>query len=466
MAKSCDLAILGGGPGGYVAAIRAAQLGISSCLVEMAVPGGVCLNWGCIPSKSLIHQASQFRALAEMEAVGVAVDRKGLDYRRVQSKSREAAETLARGVAALLKKNKVDVVTARGVLAGPGRIALSGGEAGGSTVEAKNIIIATGSRPLRVPGFAIDEKVVLSSTGALALTVLPKSMAILGAGAIGCEFAFVMNAFGVRVTLVEMAPHILPTEDHEVAAVLEASLRRSGIDVRTNTRALGFRESGAEATVDIETAGKPESIRAEKILAAFGRTPNTDGIGLDIVGLAVDKTGRIITDAHSRTTVPGIYAVGDVTTTPALAHVASKEGEIAVEHIAGRPIGSGIDPDLIPSAVYCEPQVAGFGLREDRAKREGVPYTASVFPYRGAGKSVAIGKTTGLVKILAAPDTGEILGAHIVGHDATELIHELLLAKAAELTTEDVAGMMHAHPTLAEAVMEAARGVDGRPIHL
>ena len=296
MAKFYDLAILGGGPGGYVAAIRAAQLGLSACLIEMAVPGGVCLNWGCIPSKSLIHQASQFRALAEMEAVGVGVDRRGLDYGRVQARSREAADTLARGVAALLKKNNVDVVMARGTLRGRGGIALSGGQADGSTIEAKTIIVATGSRPLRVPGFAIDEKVVLSSTGALSLEVLPASMAILGAGAVGCEFAFVMNAFGVRVTLLEVAPHILPAEDHEVAAVLDASLRRSGIDVRTNTRALGPREGGAEAIVDIETAGKPASVRAEKILAAFGRTPNTDGIGLDAAGVAVDPAGRILTD--------------------------------------------------------------------------------------------------------------------------------------------------------------------------
>jgi len=381
MAKFYDLAILGGGPGGYVAAIRAAQLGLSACLIEMAVPGGVCLNWGCIPSKSVIHQASQFRALAEMEAVGVGVDRRGLDYGRVQARSREAADTLARGVAALLKKNNVDVVMARGTLRGRGGIALSGGQADGSTIEAKTIIVATGSRPLRVPGFAIDEKVVLSSTGALSLEVLPASMAILGAGAVGCEFAFVMNAFGVRVTLLEVAPHILPAEDHEVAAVLEASLRRSGIDVRTNTRALGLREGGAEAIVDIETAGKPASVRAEKILAAFGRTPNTDGIGLDAAGVAVDPAGRILTDAPpGRTNVPGLYAVGDVTTTPALAHVASKEGEIAVEHIAGRPVGAGLDPDLVPSAVYCEPQVVGFGLREDEARRESVRYAASVFP--------------------------------------------------------------------------------------
>jgi len=421
----------------------------------------VCLNWGCIPSKSLIHQASQFRALAEMEAVGVGVDRRGLDYGRVQARSREAADTLARGVAALLKKNNVDVVMARGTLRGRGGIALSGGQADGSTIEAKTIIVATGSRPLRVPGFAIDEKVVLSSTGALSLEVLPASMAILGAGAVGCEFAFVMNAFGVRVTLLEVAPHILPAEDHEVAAVLEASLRRSGIDVRTNTRALGLREGGAEAIVDIETAGKPASVRAEKILAAFGRTPNTDGIGLDAAGVAVDPAGRILTDGP-----PGRTNARASTPSATSPRRSSNEGEIAVERIAGRPVGAGLDPDLVPSAVYCEPQVVGFGLREDEARRESVRYAASVFPYRGAGKSVAVGRTTGLVKILAAPDTGEILGAHIVGQDATELIHELLLAKAAELTAEDVAGMIHAHPTLSEAVMEAARGVEGRPIHL
>lgn len=465
--KTYDVAIIGGGPGGYVAAIRAAQLGLSVAVVEKDALGGVCLNWGCIPSKSLIHHATEFRSLQHMEAFGVRIDRSGFDYAAVHAKSRLAAKTLADGVAGLLRKNKVEVIKAKARLSAPGKITLTGSDGSERTIQAKNVIVASGSRPLAVPGFEPDERDILSSSGILALTELPRSLVVLGAGAIGCEFAYVMNAFGVRVTLVEMAGHILPAEDLEAARVLDASLRQSGIEIRTDTRAVSWQKTPDGLRVRVEAGGKEDGIDAEKVLAAFGRTPNTAGMGLEQIGVKLDGRGYVLTGDYGQTSVAGIFAIGDIVASPALAHVASREGEIAAEFIAGHPsVHKRVIEDLVPSAVYCEPQVAGFGLREDGAAAKGIRFKKSVFPFRAAGKSVAVGKTEGLVKILSDPDTGEILGAHIVGSNATELIHELLLARSSELLVDDVAQTIHAHPTFAEGVMEAAKGANGRPIHI
>jgi dihydrolipoamide dehydrogenase len=458
-----DMVIIGAGPGGYVAAIRAAQLGLSVIVVEMDTPGGVCLNWGCIPSKNLIQQAEDFHVLQAMEKLGVGVDRSGLDYGRVHANSRAAAGALAGGVTGLLRKNKVKVIKGRARLAGPGKVAIEGGE----TLTANNILIATGSRPMEVKGFEFDEKQVLSSTGILDLKKLPKSLVILGGGAIGCEFAFVMNAFGVEVTVVEMTEHLLPTEDFECAAVLAESFTRAGIAVHTSTRAKGLARSARSVSVTLATPAGETTLKAEKALVVFGRSPNTGDLGLDTVGLTPDERGFIPVGDYNQTSVKGVFAIGDVTSTPLLAHVASREGELAVEFIAGHAGDmKRVDPDAVPSAIYCEPQVAGFGLREDEAKEKGMALKKSVFPYRGIGKAVAVGKPEGLVKLLADPETGEILGGHVVGLNATEILHEILLAKTAELLPEDITRMIHAHPTLSEGVMEAALGLDGAPIHM
>jgi len=466
MEKVYDVAIVGGGPGGYVAAIRAAQLGLSACLIEKDTPGGVCLNWGCIPSKSLIHHASEFLALAHMEGFGVKVDRSGFQYAAVHKQSREAARVLADGVAGLLRKNKVEVFKATGCITAPGEIALSGGQHDGRVVRAKNVIIATGSRPLTIKGFEFDEKRVLSSSGILALTELPKTLLILGAGAIGCEFAYVMNAFGVKVTLLEMAPQILPSSDAEVTAVLETSLRNRGIAVHPGCRAISLDRSSEGGTVTVEEKGQTRRIAADQVLVALGRVPNSHGIGLERVGVKCDERGFVLTQDYCETNVKHVFAIGDVTSSPGLAHVASKEGEIVVDYIAGHPGERQVDVGLVPSAVYCEPQVASFGLSEKQAAERGIRFKKSLFPYRAAGKAVAVGKTEGLVKILAEVETGEILGAHIVGTEATELIHELLLAKHGELLVDDVQAMIHAHPTISESLMEAARGVFGKPVHV
>jgi len=458
MAKSdeYDVIILGAGSGGYVAGIRAGQLGLKACVIERDTLGGVCLNWGCIPTKNLIYQAGIFHSRLELEEMGLAVDARRFDYGYVYNRSREAVRTLVAGVEYLLKRNKVEHIRATAKIVSEDRVALDDtGE-----ISGKNIVIATGSRPLQIEGFEFDERQVLSSTGILSLKNLPESLIILGAGAIGCEFAYIMNRFGVRVHLVEMEKHILPGEDAQVAAVLERSFTKSGIEVITGAHAEFLEKASGKVTAVLtEKKGDSKEIEAQKALCVFGRTPNTDEIGLENIGLKTEK-GFIPVGDYYRTEVEGVYAVGDVVKTPLLAHVASREGEIAVEHIAGRRPQPRIDPDTIPSAVYCEPQVASFGLREDRAKEKNIPYRKVLLPYRGIGKAVAIGKTDGMIKTLHDPKTREILGVHIVGHDATELIHEILLAKTAGLLPGDIAGMIHAHPTLSEGIMEQMRAVN------
>ena len=463
MKESYDLIIIGAGPGGYCAAIRAAQLGLDTAIIEKDQPGGVCLNWGCIPSKNLIHQAEQFHSLSAMEAVGVTVDRSTFDYSAVQKGSRKVVSTLTNGVRGLLKKNGVDYISGSARLVAADTITVDDLH----TLKAKHILVATGSRPMQVPGFECDEQRVLSSTGILALEKLPTSLVILGGGAIGCEFAYVMASFGVKVTLVEAMEHLLPTEDREVCAVLENSFQNQGIEVLTGTRAGSLTRGTDGVSVTLTTAEGGETVReAELALVVFGRVPNTSDLGLEDIGVALDERGYVITEDYNVSSVPGVFAIGDITTSPALAHVASREGELAVEHIAGHhPSATKVDPLQVPSAIYCEPQVAGFGLREEELSEQGQKYKKSVFHYPGAGKTIAVGKPVGLVKVLCDAASDEIIGAHIVGHNATELIHELLLASSAELLPADIERMVHAHPTFAEAVQEAARGINGKPIH-
>lgn len=461
-AMQYDIAIIGAGPGGYVAGIRAAQLGLNACVIEKDAVGGVCLNWGCIPTKNLIYQATLYASRNEIEAIGVTLDISGLDYSKVIKKARQATQRLVKGVESLLKKNKVELIKGTAKISGTHQVTMDDGTA----ITAKNILIATGSRPLILPGFEPDEVQVLSSNGILAMTELPRSLIILGAGAIGCEFAYVMNAFGVKVTLVEMMAHILPFEDEEIVNVLAQSFKKNGIEIVTGTRALSLSKTDRVVTIALaKKDGETITVAAEKVLCVFGRTPNTESIGLESIGLEMNQ-GYISVGDYCQTRMPGIYAIGDVVNTPLLAHVASKEGEVAVAHIAGHDIMPRLDMNAVPSAIYCEPQVAGFGLRESQAIGENIPYKKAIFPYRGVGKAVAIGKPDGMVKVLYNPDTQEILGAHLVGHDATELIHEILLAKTNELLPINITDMVHAHPTLSEAILELMRAIEGKPIHI
>jgi dihydrolipoamide dehydrogenase len=463
-----DLVVLGAGPGGYVAAIRAAQLGLKAAVVEKDKPGGVCLNIGCIPSKAIIHQAELVRSAQELGELGVKVDLGGLDYGKVFAASRKAADTLSRGVGYLLKKNNVELIVGEGSISKPHEVqvkAVGGGGSAAKKLSARNILIATGSRPRPLPGFDFDEKLVLSSTGALMLQELPKRVCILGGGAIGVEFAHVMNAFGVEVHLVEMLDHLLPLEDVEIADVLTRAFKKRGLKIYTSTKASSYAKSGKSLKVKVEGLEGIKELEVDKILLVVGRIPNTENIGLEGLGISTDK-GFVPVGDFYQTSVEGVYAVGDVIRSPMLAHVASAEGELAAEHMAGKRTPPHLDPQAMPGAVYCEPQVASFGLTEAQAKEQKLDFDKAVFPYRGAGKSVAIGRTEGMVKLLVEKETREILGAHVVGAEATELIHELLLAKTAELLPEDMATMIHAHPTLSEAVMEAARAAEGWAIHI
>jgi dihydrolipoamide dehydrogenase len=431
-------------------------------VVEADKVGGVCLNIGCIPSKSLIHQAAIYDHLGDLEGMGLAIDRGGFDYGRIHRKSRKAAETLSKGVRYLLKKNKIALIEDYARIAGAGRVKLGSGD----TLEGKNIIVATGSRPSEIPGFSIDEKKVLSSTGALMLQSLPASLLILGAGAIGVEFAYIMSAFGVEVRLVEMLDRVLPLEDSDSADVLRKAYKKRGVQIHTGTKAVSFDAKGKILKVGLEAEkGERQEVEAEMVLLAVGRRPNTEDIGLDSVGIETEK-GYVPVGDYYQTAIPGLYAIGDVVASPLLAHVASREGEIAVEYIAGLSPEPRIDPLSIPSAVYSEPQVASFGVTEEDAKQRGLEYNISRFPYRGAGKSVAVEQPEGQVKIVTDKRTGEIIGAHVAGAEATELIHEILLARSGELLAEDVVGMIHAHPTLSEGVGEAMRAVLGRAIHI
>ena len=464
--KTYDIVIIGSGPGGYVAGIRASQLGLSAAVVEKDKPGGVCLNIGCIPSKSLIHQASLYRSAGELSKMGIGIDTSGFDYGYVQKQSRNAAEGLSKGVQYLLKKNNVEYIQAEATIQADKKVKLSTG----GILSTKNIIIATGASSINIPGFPVDEKDILSSTGALFITELPKSMMILGAGAIGIEFAYIFRSFGVEIHIVEMLDRILPLEDNEITTQLERILKADGIRIRTGTKAVSFDTVSSDKTnnsytVHLQTKdGKEDTISVEKMLIAVGRTPNIENLGLEQSNIQTAKRWIMVNDYY-QTSVPGIYAIGDVIDSPQLAHVASKEGEIAVEHIAGLDPEKRIDPDLIPRAVYCEPQTAGFGPTEQTLKDNNVPYKKAIFPYKGAGKAAATHKSKGFVKLLYSPEYKEILGAQILGAEASELIHEILLAKKAELLPEDVARMIHAHPTLSETVMEVMRGAEGWMIH-
>ncbi len=458
-----DLIVLGAGPGGYVGAIRASQLGLKTAIVEKDKLGGVCLNVGCIPSKALIHLADSYSSLQDWEKMGLAIDRSKFDYSKVFKKSRDAAERLSKGVKFLLEKNKVTIISDEGKISGPNTISL----ASGKQITGKNILIATGSRPRELAGFSYNEENILSSTGTLMLQTLPKSLLIIGAGAIGIEFAHIMSSFGVDVTLIEALDQILPLEDSETVEVLTRMFKRRKIKMMVSTKATSFEKlSDGMLQVKLEKmdGSNPSTIQIEKILVAVGRSPNSQNIGLESVGITTER-GFIPVGDYYCTKVPSIYAVGDVIATPLLAHVASKEAEIAVEFMAGHPNAKQIDLSAVPSAVYCEPQLASFGLSEKKATEKKIDFAKAIFPYKGVGKAVATECSEGMVKVLYDPKTKEILGCHIVGSEATELLHEVLLAKTAELLPTDIATMMHAHPTLSEGIMEAMRAVEGWAIH-
>jgi dihydrolipoamide dehydrogenase len=464
--KTYDVTIIGSGPGGYVAAVRAAQLGMSVLIVERETRlGGVCTLRGCIPTKALLHTADLLEAARHGAEVGVAARDVRLELPAAMKHKEKVVRQSANGVAYLMKKNRVDVATGFGRLAGAGRVSVTGPDGAETTHATRNVIVATGSVPRSLPGIEIDHKTILSSDSILEIGEVPKSLLVLGSGAVGVEFASMFARYGSKTTIVEILPRIVPLEDEEISRELAASFKRQGIAVYVDTRVERVTPGDAGAEVLARTsAGKTETFRAEKILLAVGRKPLSEGIGLEALGVKTEK-GYIAVDGLMRTNVPGVYAIGDVVPTPWLAHVASAEGIVAVEHMAGkepRPLNY----DQVPGCTYCSPEVASIGLTEARARERGFDVSVGKFPFSANGKARILNETGGFVKIVAEKRYDEVLGVHIVGPHATELIAEAGAALRLESTSEELVRTIHAHPTLSEAVHEAAEAVGGHAIHI
>lgn len=460
-----DVVILGGGPGGYVAAIRAAQLGLKVAVVEKENLGGVCLNWGCIPMKALLRSAEILSLFRRAKDFGIAVDNVHADLGAAVARSRKVVERLVKGVQLLMEKNQVDVMAGEGYLMGTNRV----GVRGGHSVEAKNIILATGGRPRPLPGLEVDGETVLTSREAMLLKEPPPRLVIIGGGAIGCEFAYYFNAYGSRVTVVEMMPHLLPLEDEDISVELERNFLRQGIKFLTGTTFKQLKKGGDQLQVTLAPAsgeqGQDVTLEADKVLVAVGVRGNIENIGLENAGVATTEGGFIAVNEKMQTNVPHIYALGDVTGKLPLAHCASAQGEIAAETIAGRATTPLVYENL-PRATYCQPQVASVGLTEAQARARGYAVKVGKFPFRALGKALAMGEHEGFVKVVINAEFGELLGAHFIGSEATELLSEAVLARALEVTGHEIGHTVHAHPTLAEALMEAARAAEGRAIHL
>jgi dihydrolipoamide dehydrogenase len=459
-----DLAVIGAGPGGYVAAIRAAQLGRKVAVVEEDRPGGVCLNWGCVPSKALLSGAELVENLRRHgEIFGVGADGIRLDYAKAIDHSRKSADRLCKGVQALFKKNSIELVKGRGRLAGPTSVEVSGESE--RVVEASHVLLATGSREWVPAGFEVDGECLLTSREALVSREIPERLVVIGAGPVGIEFAYVYAMYGSQVTVVEMLDQMLPGADREVAAALQREYRRKGIEVRLETSFEAVEKAGGGVRVSVRSDGARQEIEADRVLAAIGRRALSDDLGLEKLGIAVDPRRFVVVDSQLRTSAPSVSAIGDLVGGPLLAHKASEEGIAAVEYLAGVDRAP-MDQGRIPFCIYAQPQVAWIGLTEEEARSEfGEELRVGRFPFTASGKAVASAHTAGFVKLLAEPEGGEIVGAHIVGQGATELIAEIGLAMTLEATTAEVAATCHAHPTLSEALLESALLAEGRGIN-
>jgi dihydrolipoyl dehydrogenase len=466
-ATAFDLIVVGSGPGGYTAAVRASQLGMKTAIVERDRLGGICLNWGCIPTKALLKNAELLNLFRKSEEFGISHDNLRFDFSKIVQRSRGVADKSEKGVAFLMKKNNVATFMGSGKLVGKGEVEIyDTNQKLKETISASRILLATGARAKTLPGISFDGQRVISSTEAMILKEVPKSLLIIGAGAIGVEFAYFYNALGTKTTLVEMMPKILPIEDHEVSDLLARSFKKSGIQILTESKVTSLKVAadGIEATIQ-STKGESTVLKADLALMAVGVTGNTENLGLEEIGVKVEK-GHIPVDANFQTNVAGVYAIGDVIGPPWLAHVASAEGISAVEGMAGLKERMKVDYDNIPGCTYCQPQVASIGLTEQNARDKGYELKIGKFPFSASGKGRAIGETEGLVKLIFDAKYGELLGAHILGSEATEMIAELGIAKNLEATYEEILKTVHAHPTLSEAVMEAAAGAAGEAINI
>jgi dihydrolipoamide dehydrogenase len=453
-----DVVVVGTGPGGYVSAIRCAQLGLSVATVEDDRPGGVCLNWGCIPTKALLRNAEVVTLIGRAAEFGVTVTGVQADYAAAIRRSRAVADRMAKGVEFLFRKNKITHCPGRGTLTSRTVVEVTGPQ-GGRSIEGAHIILATGSVPRSLPGVTIDEERIISSNGAVRNERRPETIVIIGAGAVGVEFADVYASYGTRVTLLEALPRILPVEDEEVSAQMAKSFARRGIAVRTGATVTSVRRSASGVTVETDS----ERIEADQVLMAVGRSARTVGLGLEPLGVATAR-GYVTVSPRMETSVAGIYAIGDMTGPPLLAHKASAEGIVAAEAIAGREPRP-IDYSNVPSCTYARPQVASIGMTEAAARAGERDVAVGRFPFTASGKAVALAETEGFVKVVADKATGEILGVHIVGAEATELIHEFAVGRTLEATLEEIVHTIHAHPTLSEASLEATLSALGQAIH-
>ena len=463
-----DLVVIGGGPGGYVAAIRAAQLGMKvACVEKRAALGGTCLNIGCIPSKALLHSSEKYaEACHELENHGVKVDAVKLDLKTMMARKDKVVGDLTGGIAFLFKKNKVEHIEGLGTIESATAVSVTPDKGEAQTLQTKHILIATGSESTPLPGVEVDEKQIVTSTGALALSKVPKHLVVIGAGYIGLEMASVWGRLGADVTCVEFLDRITPGMDGDVAKNFQRILKKQGMKFRLKTKVTGAKKkkSGVTLTVEPAAGGDAETIKCDAVLVAIGRRPYTEGLGLDAVGVETDNRGFIRIDDEFMTSVPGIYAIGDCVPGPMLAHKAEDEGVVCVEILAGQ--SGHINYDAIPGIVYTWPEVAAVGKTEEALKEAGIEYKAGKFPFTANSRARANDTTDGFVKILADAKTDAVLGAHIIGPDAGGLIHEIVTVIEFGGAAEDVARICHGHPTLNEAVKEAALAVDGRPIHI
>jgi dihydrolipoamide dehydrogenase len=458
-----DVIVIGAGPGGYVAAIKAAQHGKKTAIVEREHLGGICLNWGCIPTKALLKSAEMYTAMLHAEQFGLKAAGVQADFPAVIKRSRDVAGAMAKGIDFLMKKNKIEVVSGTARFLGPNQIEVGMKDGAARRLTAESIIIATGHRPRTFPHLPVDGKRVINYRHALAATDQPKSLLCIGAGAIGMEFGYFFSALGTKVTVVEVVDQVLPLEDGEIAKFVERQFIKAGVAVKTSTKVakLDVRDNGV--VVHLEKDGKAETVEVEKVLVAVGFLANTEGLGLEHAGVKLDERGFIVVDGNQQTNVPGVYAIGDVAGKQLLAHKASFEGEAAVAHISGH--SQPVDYSQIPGCTYCQPQVASIGLTEKKAKESGRAIKIGKFQFMASGKAKAISHPEGFVKLIFDAEHDQLIGAHISGVDATELLAELGLAMKLECTAREIMQTIHAHPTLSEAVMEAAADALGQCVH-
>jgi dihydrolipoamide dehydrogenase len=460
-----DIIVIGSGPGGYVAAIRASQLGLKTAIIEKESLGGICLNWGCIPTKALLKSANVFEYISHAKDYGITVNDAKHDFTAMIERSRGVANGMSAGIQFLMKKNKIDVIKGHGTIKAGKKVAVKAEDGTLTEYSAeKGIILATGARSRQLPNLPQDGSKIIGYRDAMSLKIQPKKLVVVGSGAIGVEFAYFYNAIGTEVTIVEYLPNIVPIEDEEVSKQLEKSFKKAGINIMTGASVESVDTSGKGCVVSIKTAKGEEKIECDVVLSAVGIETNLENLGLEDVGIATDK-GRILVNDYYQTNLPGYYAIGDIVPGPALAHVASAEGIICVEKIAGHH-PEPLDYGNIPGCTYCSPEVASVGITEKMAKEKGLDIKIGKFPFSASGKASAAGAKDGFVKLIFDAKYGELLGAHMIGANVTEMIAEIVAVRKLEVTGEALIKTVHPHPTMSEAIMEAAAAAYGEVIHL